>query len=554
MKQASVFLNIIVIFILGVYLFTGCSMGRSISLQTHLKPIVLADINIKPGAQKVTPPSTPKNAIEPTPWGHTGWVRTWGSEVNWADEFVNDIALDDFGNILVAGYCDESVDFSGGTATQRQAVTSKGERDGFVSKWTNSGEFKWARRIGGASEDIIHGAAADSEGNIYATGTFRGTMDIIISPGGKQTFESKGQSDVFLVKMDKDGRLLWVRTWGEAALDQGLAVAVDDSDNVYVCGVFLGTVDFDPGPGVANSHDNGDRDAFLLKLGSNGGYQWVRTWGGSGFDSAKSVACGSEGSVYVIGDCGSPTVDFSAGQLPNGYMKTSNGDFDAFITKFNTDGGFQWAQTFGGTEEDRGEGVAVCPQSGCAYIAGYFKGSIDVPAGQRSKSFTLHSQGNTDGFLCKYDSNGNFMWVRASGGEHPDMCYGVAVDGYGNVLTTGRFWGTVNFGSPGVPDEKSTHGVFDCFLVKLNTDGKKQWVRTWGGKDEDVGKCVEGDPIGGVYVGGIFRGGVNFSPVGFNARASQGDVDMFLVTYPPDGNWGEPLNMKVTPKFKPLTQ
>src|SRR5690606_1756907 len=105
-------------------------------------------------------------------------------------------------------------------------------------------------QLGGTSFDVGNGIQVDAAGYVYTTGTFQGTGDF--NPGsGVFNLVSAGGSDIFVQKMDSDGNFIWAKAMGGSGADTGFALAVDGSQNVYVTGSFLGTADFDPGPGTA---------------------------------------------------------------------------------------------------------------------------------------------------------------------------------------------------------------------------------------------------------------------------------------------------------------
>lgn len=216
----------------------------------------------------------------------------------------------------------------------------------------------WARTWGGTELTEGFSIAIDGSGNAYITGYFQGTVDFDPGPG-LDNHTSNGDDDVFLSKFDPNGNFIWSRSWGGLELDMGYAVAVDGSGNAYVTGRFLGTVDFDPGPGVDNHTAIGGWNTFLSKLDSNGNFVWARTWGGEpdSHMNGFSVAIDIFGCVYVTGEFGDRTADFDPG--PGVDNHTSNGDGDAFLSKFDSNGIFVWARTWGGSVWDQGRSVHV---------------------------------------------------------------------------------------------------------------------------------------------------------------------------------------------------
>jgi hypothetical protein len=124
-----------------------------------------------------------------------------------------------------------------------------------------------------------------------------------------------------------------------------MGVTTDDSGNIYITGYFENTVDFDPGPSINNLQSTRGFDAYLSKFDSSGYYLWTRTWGGRGWDKGNGIAFDPTGYIYITGEFGE-RVDFDPGLGTD--WQDSYGYNDIFLSKFDLDGNFIWAQTWGG--------------------------------------------------------------------------------------------------------------------------------------------------------------------------------------------------------------
>ncbi len=386
--------------------------------------------------------------------------------------------------------------------------------------------YSWVKTWGGSSDEVGAGLAVDGAGNVYVSGYFNGTVDLDPGPG-VDSHTSNGGRDVFLSKFDANGNFIWTRTWGGSGDERGESVAVDSSGNVYVAGPFRMTVDFDPGSGV-DSHTapgvGSDNDAFLSKFDSNGNFQWAKTWGGIYGDEAYCVVVDRSGNAYVVGDFSSPTVDFDPG--PGVDNHTMHGFFDAFLTKFVSDGTFLWARTWGGEGYDDGPGVAV-DSLGNVYVAGMYGSTdpnlnFDPAGGAGGLGHQAHDSGSiVDVFLSKFDSSGTFQWVATWGAQgNDDVGQNVVVDGANNVYVGGRF-GCSAFAvnctprscdfNPGAGiDYHTSNGFLDAFVSKFDSSGTFQWVKTWGGTGVDAESGLATDSSNNLYVTGIFSNTVDF--------------------------------------------
>lgn len=206
--------------------------------------------------------------------------------------------FDDNGNVLATGYYVGTVDLDPGTGTD--SVTSAGAADIYVYKLDSSGNYVWGRSIGGTNADLGNSVATDSSGNVYLTGQFIGTTDLDPGPG-TYSLTSNGSYDLFVMKLDSSGNFEWAASAGSSAMEFSQCITVDDDGNVYVAGLFENTVDFDPGAGIYNLTMNGTRDGFVLKLDTDGNFEWATAVGSAGSDTVYAIALDGAGNLSVGG-------------------------------------------------------------------------------------------------------------------------------------------------------------------------------------------------------------------------------------------------------------
>ena len=466
-----------------------------------------------------------------------GWARTWGGESGARCEGV---ATDDAGNIYVTGDFDDVVDFDPGPGVDLQGAT-----DGvyiYLSKFAGDGQFLWARSWGstGPTQNRGCGVTADDFGNAYVTGCFRGTIDFDPGPGVDE-HEGSGVGEIFLSKFNPDGDFQWARTWGGIngffEGDGGNAVSTDGSNSIYVTGGFGGNSDFDPGPDVDQHISNGNGDTFLSKFDMAGQFQWARTWGGSGSETGWGVDVDDLGNAYVTGDFWDK-VDFDPG--PGVDEHTSNGDYDIFLSKFDSNGVYEWGRTWGSPHDDyfaEDYGYAVASDSsGGEYVTGGFGGIVDFDPGPGIDEHI--STGETDSFVSKFDTDGVFKWARTWGGKEDDYGLAVAPASTGDISISGCFSELVDFDPGPGSCLYLSYGKYDVYLSKFDTDGEFQWSRAWGGLADDIGQHIAVDGYGNSFINGDFGGTVDFDPgPGVDEHMADGYKDAFLSKFPPDGNW-----------------
>jgi hypothetical protein len=184
------------------------------------------------------------------------WSERYGNQF---EEGASGIAIDPAGNITMVGSFDHGISFGEG-----DDHTAVGESDIFVASFTNTGKLKWARTWGADRVDAASGVVADAAGNTTTIGWFEGTVDF-----GKGSLASKGNKDVFAVKLDEKGAIVWSQSFGDKDHDQGRAAAIDEKGNVYATGLYRFRLDLGPTP-LESVRADGDRipkpDTFVVKL------------------------------------------------------------------------------------------------------------------------------------------------------------------------------------------------------------------------------------------------------------------------------------------------
>jgi len=192
--------------------------------------------------------------------GNFLWANQMGG-IRWDCGYS--ITLDDSCNVYTTGYFNKTVDFNPGPGTIN--LTSKGDRDIFIQKLDNAGNFLWVKQMGGTFKDEGYSITTDVGGNVYTIGYFNNTVDF--DPGtGITNLTSAAGDDIFIQKLDSAGNFLWVKQMGGNSHDIGYSITIDVSGNIFTTGSFDGTADFNPGAGTTNLTSAGNRDIFIQKL------------------------------------------------------------------------------------------------------------------------------------------------------------------------------------------------------------------------------------------------------------------------------------------------
>ncbi len=393
--------------------------------------------------------------------------------------------------------------------------------------------YNFTRRSGGTASDLSYSVAVDSSNNVYMAGIFSGTVNFH-TDGGTDSRTSAGSNDIFVTKLNSDGSYAWTKTAGGTGLDVAYGITVDGLDNIYVVGTFGGTVNFNTDGGTDNKTSAGSNDGFILKLNSDGSYGWTKTVGGTGLEVAYSVTTDGLNNVYMVGSFTGTSNFNTDGGTDN--LTAGGLQDDIFITKINSNGSYGWTERIGANTADTAFSVTTDGLNNI-YVAGRFTGTVNFNTDGGTNNLT--SLGSDDIAIIKINSNGSFGWAKKIGGTGSDMARGIVTDGTNNVYITGFFNGTVNFNTDGGADSKTSAGGSDVFITKLNSDGSYGWTKKFGGSGADIGFGITSDSLGNIYNVGSFSGTVNFNTDGgTDSKTSAGLTDIYMSRLNSDGSYG----------------
>ena len=383
--------------------------------------------------------------------------------------------------------------------------------------------FEWAKKMGGTWIDQGESIVVDDQCNVYSTGGFNGTANF---NGVTINAPNSQNSEVYVQKMDPNGNLIWVVSVGGTYQDLGQSITLDNAGNIYIIGRFLGTVDFNPDPsGVYNLTSSGGAthyNTFILKLSSAGNFIWAKN---NESNWAFSVKTDAAGNVYTAGNFAG-TRNFNPGGS-NAILTTQAYKF--YVEKLGPNGNFLWAKTSANSGYNYGNSMSLDP-FGNILVTGKFKGTVDFDPGVGNTN-TSSISSNSDCFVLKWNSNGDFVWVKNMGGAGSSpLCegHGVVSDLLGNVYTTGKYRSTVDFNPGGGTSNLTSNGNWDVFVQKLSSAGTLIGAKGFGSTGWDSGKAIDIDASGNVYVTGDFSETVNFDPWGTTNLSSAGSTDIFI--------------------------
>ena len=404
---------------------------------------------------------------------------------------------------------------------------------------SNAQNFNFAKKFGGTSSDYGNVVKKDLNGNIIVVGGYSGTIDL--DPGsGTFNVTSVGNQDFFVVKLDQNGNFIWGKSAGGLNADNANDFVVDSSGDIYLCGFFRGTADFDPSSATTTlSTISGgiSADGFILKLSSSGNFMYVKQVGGSSAvdDHVLSLDIDNQNNLYATGYFnGNCDLDPGVGQ----FNVSSVGSSDIFIIKLNSIGNFVFGRTVGGTSGTTVSGGScgrsIKVSSSNILVTGYFDGTQDFNPG--TGVFNLTSNGQFDCFVLKLDLSGNFIFAKSFGGIGNDDSYSVGYDANDNIYLCGLFNSTVDFDPSAGTSSFTSSGLIDGFLLKLNNLGNYQWCNRIGGTGNDFSYGLALDAYNNIFITGYFSSSVDFDNTASQLLlTSNGLKDIYVAGYNSSG-------------------
>lgn len=412
------------------------------------------------------------------------WIRTAGaSQAGW--QYGQGVARDQAGNLYITR------NFLGSSTSSDTDLTSAGDNDGFIAKFSAEGTLIWAHRFGGQGSVFPLAIAVDGAGNSYVTGYYFGGS----LTAGAVTLAAHVGDSFFVLKFNDQGNAVWGHRSGNSGDGtRGLGIAANAAGRVWVTGEYLSPTTVNGfAIGNVNSTWSG---GFLLSLDTNGSILWGQAMGNASSNGrslrGSSVAVDPADNAFIAGRLAG-NINF-----PGIVVSSSSNTYNGFIAKFDTSGTLHWVNTTTGDNYAEVRGIAV-DALGQAYVTGEFFYNLTVGSTQLTRAGGPLS--TRDVWVAKLDAEGAFLWAIRGGGTGWDEGKGIALDRAGNAFVTGILQGSGTFGE--VSFSTAGTSTDDAFVAKVNPAGTTLWVRTSGSLAMKSGRGLVVDPSGNSYVAGI---------------------------------------------------
>lgn len=379
----------------------------------------------------------------------------------------------------------------------------------------------WSTYYGGSGEDPGLAISTDQNGNVYMAG--QAYFSSSLASGGHQNV-SGGSQDLFLVKFNAAGDREWASYYGGSGYESNPGTATDMDGNIYLSGGTQSATMIADG-GFITLFD-GPSDAFLVKFAPDGQRIWSTYYGGESGEWGTSCKTTPSGDVFLTGYTGSET-----GMAYQGFQTAhGGGDYDAFLVRFSGNGDRIWATYYGGEEDEWGWDVAYGPNDEF-FLVGWTESTSGISS---SGHQALYGGGTYDCFVVKFNADGSRHWGTYLGGSDRDQATSCDVDSQGNLFLTGGTRSQGYFGLNGFQNSNSG-GLYDAFLVKLNSSGSPQWMTFYGGLAYDWGSSCHVDQQDNVFLCGGTESTSGISYFGHQLYLV-GEEDAFLTKFGNNGS------------------
>ena len=395
------------------------------------------------------------------------WQNTIGG-IN--SDVINEIHQTTDGGYIIGGYSESG-------ASGDKTESKIGKADYWIIKLDIFGNIEWQNTIGGTKEDYLKSVEQTSDGGYIIGGQSLSEIS------GDKTENNKGGSDIWILKLDAAGNILWqnnIGCFGEDILhdikqttDGGYIIGANSSSGLCV---------------DKNETPFGGHDFWIIKIDATGNIIWQNSIGGSGYDELRSIIQTSDGGYLASGH--------SDSNISGDKTENSNGTADYWIIKLNAIGIVEWQNTIGGNSYDYLYDVKQTPDDG--YILGGWSSSSISGDKTEDNVAALVYPSSSDYWIVKVDVSGNIEWQNTIGGDNYDRLFSIDLTYDGGYVLGGH-------SDSNISGDKSENRIGlgpDFWIIKLDNSGAIEWENSIGGDDNDQVGAIEQTADNGFIIGG----------------------------------------------------
>lgn len=359
------------------------------------------------------------------------WQKTFGGS---NEDRCNSIALTSDGGYILTGFT---------YSTNEDITSNKGQADVWIVKLSSTGNIQWQKTYGGKQIDAGQSIVPTVDGYLIGGYTFSNDGDVI---------GFKGQSDVWIIKVDNNGALLWQKCLGGNNLDLANSIDATNDGNFIIAGyTYSNNGDV--------SGNKGQQDVWVVKINATGVILWQKTYGGSNNEVANIIKPTADGGYVFTGGTTSNNVDVTG----------NRGGLDVWAVKINSTGTIEWQKCLGGTGAEEASSLLLAPDGGYL-ISGYtYSNNIDVSG----------NAGTQEIWAVKINATGVLQWQNCLGGTNSESSASVTLSSDNAYVLVGRT-------SSNNVDVSGNQGGTDVWVVKLNNSNTLVWQKCLGGSESQA--------------------------------------------------------------------
>jgi len=341
-----------------------------------------------------------------------------------------------------------------------------GNNDFWVVKLDSSGSVQWQKCLGGSAEESGYLVEVGAKASIQQTNDGGYVIVGFTFSNDGDVSGNHGSRDVWVVKLNNTGSIMWQRCLGGSNSDCGHSIQ-QTAEGGYIVAGHTGSNNGD----VSGNH--GGNDFWVVKLDSSGGIQWQKCLGGSNSEWATSVQQSSDGGYVIAGATDSNDGDVSG----------NHGGNDFWVVKLDSSGGIQWQKCLGGSNSDHAHSIKQTNDGGYVIVGFTFSNDGDVSG----------NHGSRDVWVVKLDSSGSVQWQKCLGEySYLDLAFSVKQTSDNGYVVAG------------LRASAKTSGI-SAILIKLDVSGNSSWQMCLDQSRKNLAFSVQQTNDSGYVVAGTYE-------------------------------------------------
>jgi hypothetical protein len=344
---------------------------------------------------------------------------------------------------IIGGSSESSISFD-------KSDTSRGISDYWVVRTDSIGNILWDKTYGGTDLDFMNAILVLPDSGFLLGGLSKSDIS------GEKTDSSRGMMDFWIIRIDKNGTVLWDKTFGGNKDDRFWEMLLMPDGNIL-----LGGMTSSDSTGDMSHHSYGFFDYWLIKIDLNGNKIWDKNYGGSSYDDFSCLSMTNDNG-YILGGVSRSPVSGCKSQPPINTL------YDYWIIKVDSNGVQQWDKTYGGDEMDFLKVILVQPNDNL-YLCGFSFSGLG-----HDKSIANHGDTLSDLWIIKTDDSGYKLWDKVYGGDNDEEDLNSALFFYGGIFITGASYSNIS-------GDKKENNVLDTeqsWAIAINLNGHLMWDKT----------------------------------------------------------------------------